>query len=134
MRRWYILGYTNRTLTPDLRRTAPVVVRGLGRHLELQMLAKRLKDDHEERASRAFIANPKSTSTHFTVPQPFNLTEARDQAKLKMRRAKVQEALLAQAMKECTFRPKTNAGSNRELIERILEAESTNSTTIQTHT
>ena len=60
---------------------APVVVHGLGRHLELQMLAKRLKEEEADRASRAFIANPRGASTQFTVPQPFNLTEARDQVR-----------------------------------------------------
>lgn len=39
------------------------------------------------------------------------------------RRAQLREALLAEAMQECTFKPKTNAGSNREIIARILQAE-----------
>ena len=35
----------------------------------------------------------------------------------------MKQSLVAEAMKECTFKPKTNEGQNRELIARILQAE-----------
>ena len=45
------------------------------------------------------------------------------QAKLQAQRSQLKQSLVAEAMKECTFRPKTNEGQNRELIAKILQAE-----------
>lgn len=45
------------------------------------------------------------------------------QAKLQAQRAQLKESLIAEAMRECTFKPKTNEGHNRELIAKILKAE-----------
>ena len=45
------------------------------------------------------------------------------QAKLQAQRAQLKQSLVAEAMKECTFKPKTNEGQNRELIAKILQAE-----------
>ena len=45
------------------------------------------------------------------------------QAKLQAQRAQLKQSLIAEAMRECTFKPKTNEGQNRELIARILKAE-----------
>ncbi len=45
------------------------------------------------------------------------------QVKLQAQRAQLKQSLVAEAMKECTFKPKTNEGQNRELIARILQAE-----------
>ena len=51
------------------------------------------------------------------------------QAKLQAQRAQLKQNLMAEAMRECTFKPKTNEGQNRELIARILRAEDECSTT-----
>ena len=45
------------------------------------------------------------------------------QVKLQAQRAQLKQSLVAEAMKECTFKPKTNEGQNRELIAKILQAE-----------
>ena len=47
------------------------------------------------------------------------------QAKLQAQRAQLKQNLMAEASRECTFKPKTNKGQNRELIDhaRILKAE-----------
>lgn len=45
------------------------------------------------------------------------------QVKLQAQRAQLKQSLLAEAMRECTFKPKTNEGQNRELIAQILKAE-----------
>lgn len=37
---------------------APVVVRGLGRHMELQDLARRQREEQEKREAETFITNP----------------------------------------------------------------------------
>jgi hypothetical protein len=58
-----------------MRPPSPVVVRGLGRHLELQEAAKRQRAEQEEREAKVFIRHPSpSPRQHYTIPQPFNLT------------------------------------------------------------
>ncbi|GMH44293.1 hypothetical protein BSKO_12227 [Bryopsis sp. KO-2023] len=117
------------TFTPDVikdspKQDAPVLVQGLGRHIELQQLAARLKEDQNQREAKAFLTNPTAPATQFTVPEPFHLTEARDKAKMDLKRKKLKETLLSQAMRECTFQPKTNAAVTKELLQQILDADS----------
>lgn len=59
------------------RTSAPVVVRGLGRHLELQEAAKRKKGLAEERAAEVFSVRKSALEGRaglYTVPQPFALS------------------------------------------------------------
>lgn len=42
------------------------------------------------------------------------------QEKLKARQAKLQETVVAEALKECTFRPKTNVRADSEYVGRLL--------------
>lgn len=39
-----------------------------------------------------------------------------------LKKAQAQQEALAEAMKECTFKPKTNEGKRRELIKQMLDA------------
>lgn len=50
------------------------------------------------------------------------------QVRLQAQRAQLKQSLVAEAMKECTFKPKTNEGQNRELIAKILQAEDESNT------
>lgn len=52
--------------------------------------------------------------------------------RLQAQRAQLKQSLVAEAMKECTFKPKTNEGQNRELIAKILQAEDESSTSMNT--
>ena len=68
------------TFTPAIKRTVPkqppgpIVVRGLGRHLELKELAQRQAEDKAERERKAFLTNVSSSQKTYTVPAPFQLS------------------------------------------------------------
>ncbi len=69
------------TFTPAIKRTVPkqpsgpIVVRGLGRHLELKELAQRQSEEKAERERKAFLTQLSSSSTKpYTVPAPFHLS------------------------------------------------------------
>jgi|JI9StandDraft_2_1071091.scaffolds.fasta_scaffold301993_1 hypothetical protein len=56
----------------------------------------------------------------FTVPQPFELstgvkTDERKQRAMALERERY--------LNECTFKPQTNEGRNRKLLQEIMEAE-----------
>ena len=69
------------TFTPAIKRavpkqaSGPIVVRGLGRHLELKELAQRQSEEKAERERKAFLTHVTNTSTKpYTVPHPFDLS------------------------------------------------------------
>lgn len=69
------------TFTPAIKRVVPkqpagpIVVRGLGRHLELKELAQRQAQDKAERQRKAFLTNVGSSAKgSYTVPAPFSLS------------------------------------------------------------
>ena len=58
---------------------APVLVRGLDRHLGLRDAAKRLEAERRAREERVFMLHPRGPPAPHTVPQPFELaTEVRE--------------------------------------------------------
>ena len=69
------------TFTPAIKRavpkqaSGPIVVRGLGRHLELKELAQRQSEEKAERERKVFLTQVSSTSSKpYTVPAPFHLS------------------------------------------------------------
>jgi hypothetical protein len=56
----------------------PVVVRGLGRYLELQELARRQQEDKRMLEEKLFKANPRGNQAGYTVPKPFKLSLGRE--------------------------------------------------------
>jgi hypothetical protein len=119
------------TFAPDVagakvpKQTGPVVVRGLGRYLELKDLAKRLETEKKHREAKAFLVQGAHKSTRVkgkTVCQPFNLTVRR--GKENARREALARKIKAEQMKECTFKPKTTEARNRQLINAILADDS----------
>lgn len=119
------------TFAPDVagakvpKQTGPVVVRGLGRYLELKDLAKRLEKEKKHREAKAFLVQGAEKSTRVkgkTVCQPFNLTVRR--GKENARREALARKIKAEQMKECTFKPKTTEARNRQLINAILADDS----------
>lgn len=125
----------------------PVVVRGLGRYLELREMAKQREEEQRcgavdtpipllaplltpalcspvcsLRAQNAFRV--RGSSSHrdvrgHTRAQPFKLqTEAR--ASTNSRRSTAAEELEVRQMGECTFKPQTMEGVNRKAIREIL--------------
>lgn len=119
------------TFAPDVggarvpKQTGPVVVRGLGRYLELKDLAKRLEQEKSDRAARAFVVQGAAKTKRVkgkTICQPFKLTQRR--GKENARREALAKKIKAEQMKECTFRPKTTEARNRQLINAILADDS----------
>lgn len=98
-------------------RGGPVIVRGLGRHLELKEMAKKQEEERLSREEEVFKTQPRQPAAGYTVPQPFNLSE---NVKGKERAERARQQLLAERMKECTFHPKTNLVSNRDLVRQIM--------------
>lgn len=96
---------------------SPVVVRGLGRYMELKDMAKRQAEAQRQREQKAFIVEPPARLQPFTVPAPFNLSEAR----LDERGAARLRDLAQHEMQECTFAPKTNEASATQLLARIMQ-------------
>eukprot|EP00826_Nyctotherus_ovalis_P008885 TRINITY_DN12311_c0_g1_i2.p1 TRINITY_DN12311_c0_g1~~TRINITY_DN12311_c0_g1_i2.p1 ORF type:complete len:438 (-),score=151.04 TRINITY_DN12311_c0_g1_i2:188-1501(-) len=61
----------------------PTVVKGLGRHLELQEKKKKIEKERRERELKVFELAERydQRETHDTVPQPFKLSEGRNPCK-----------------------------------------------------
>lgn len=57
-----------------------VRVRGLGRYMELKQMAKERAEAQRQREQKAFILEPSSRSTPYTVPEPFNLQQGGEAA------------------------------------------------------
>lgn len=104
---------------PDSEGPNKVVVRGLGRFLELQQLAKQQDEEQKQREAKAFYTDTLGVRPEpYTVPEPFQLSENKPRnqgGKGENRKKKYRD--------ECTFRPKTTAGAQRKHIERILAAD-----------
>lgn len=86
----------------------PIVVRGLGKHLERNEKAKKLKDDQKEREEHAFKVKPaKSVMQGYTIPEPFNLQQQHETV-TENRKKEAAQKWKQEFAKECTFQPKTN--------------------------
>ena len=53
-----------------------------------------------------------------TVPQPFNLSSNEQFGQI--RRNRMQAELKEKEMGECTFKPETNAGRNKDIVNQIM--------------
>ena len=93
-----------------------VVVRGLGRYMELKQMARAQADAQRQREQRAFIIEPSARSQPYTVPTPFKTHAASEAAAERTQRMlkQVEEERLS----ECTFHPKTNELSVKQLLKQ----------------
>lgn len=103
------------------RQTKPVVVRGLGRFLELKALQKQ-KDLALERREREVFHRPYRPRA-FTVVEPFKLSHEDKAEERRLRRERHRHVLEQQEMSECTFQPATMESMNRKIIESLLQDE-----------
>jgi len=87
----------------DLRASGPVVVRGLGRFLELRDLARKKAEDGAEPGKKA-----SSGAGGVTIPQPFRLSTA-------TRRLRRNQSA------EPSFHPRTNESERRKQVLQLLE-------------
>ncbi|CDW79342.1 UNKNOWN [Stylonychia lemnae] len=127
---------------PSTSKDQVVVVRGLGRHLELKELQKKKEEDKKLREAEVFGLNhkfavnseeldmtnpnrPTQTNTTqmnqtqsgaYTIPKPFDLSHTKIEKKNKLLKE-----LNEKERSECTFKPNTNEGRNKKLINQILE-------------
>jgi len=102
----------------------PVVVRGLGRFLELRDLAKRREEEKSQREREVFCEPPEVIHRTHTVPQPFRLATDANARRHRARQLEHAEELREREMLECTFRPKTYDGEKRKEIRELLLNES----------
>jgi hypothetical protein len=116
------------TFTPQINSEAaagagagPVLVPGLGRHLELKALAAQRQQQQKEREDKLFMARPKGNPSLFTVPQPFKL-RLEEPRRPRAGSARVQQAQ-QKRYAECTFKPHTSVSEKRELLRHILASE-----------
>ena len=86
----------------------PLVVRGLGRYMELKQLAKRQAEAQKQREQKAFILEPPARLQPYTVPEEFRFSQT-------SRREEKAEQVLHEAnasrYAECTFKPKLDPRS-----------------------
>eukprot|EP00750_Incisomonas_marina_P007854 INCI15064.8.p1 GENE.INCI15064.8~~INCI15064.8.p1 ORF type:complete len:773 (-),score=148.83 INCI15064.8:1316-3367(-) len=126
---------------PDLPRAyqptakaKPIIVRGLGRHLELRAMAKSKQEEQAAREEKAFGIpqyNPLKEIRVPTVPKPFQLSSTPSRRREKQRAA-ARDAERAK-FGECTFHPRTEHASHREMIDRILQEHDENDRTQEAH-
>jgi hypothetical protein len=101
----------------------PVVVRGLGRHLELKELARRQKEEQAERERKAWCASSQDPTTKVvhTVPKPFTMSRKDRMERAQARRAAMEAQVRAEAEAELTFHPKTLYAQKKAMINALLE-------------
>ncbi|CEG46969.1 uncharacterized protein PHALS_03637 [Plasmopara halstedii] len=97
----------------------PVIVRGLGRFLELRDLARKQHADQKEREKKVFALNTSYEPRIYTVPKPFKLSSTK-QDRIR-RRFKVREEIYAKERQECTFRPETVSSLSRRNMKNMLD-------------
>lgn len=108
----------SRNAPPCSAEQKPVIVRGLGRFLEMKEQAKRLRAEQKQREDKAFRPNAAYEPRSYTVPKPFNLSESSKDAI--RRRLKVREEMRAKEKLECTFVPQTIESRHRKVLENLL--------------
>jgi len=98
-------------------RPAPAVVSGLGRFFQLKEMAQRQREEQRVRENKVFRPEQASKSRYggVTIPEPFGLTDQRDNSRSK-------HGLDADRQGECTFVPRTNEAVNREVLQKILRS------------
>ena len=93
--------------TPVVTPAAPVIVRGLGRHLELQMMSQQKKKDEADRQRQAFSVNIKNmeklknSEDGTTIVKPFQLATAA----LPSRESRAVVETVAREEQQLTFAP-----------------------------
>ena len=95
------------TVSPPVAPAAPVIVRGLGRHLELQMMSQQKKREEADRQRLAFSVNIKNieklknSEDGTTIAKPFQLATAA----LSSRESRAVIESIAREEQQLTFAP-----------------------------
>lgn len=104
----------------------PVLVRGLGRFMELKEMARRQAEQKAAVEAKVFLTNigSKAPRKPFTVPEPFRLgRSAESAAQEDVRRTQAEHAAAKHLNRECTFKPKINSHvkTRRERVQELLQ-------------
>ena len=110
-----------RVVQPD----GPVVVRGLGRYLELRNMARQKAEEQAAQEERAFKVRSAPPPGGGTRPKPFRLSTARDPN----RKERLQSEARQRELEQCTFRPQTNETASRAMIDNFLSDNSISTST-----
>ena len=94
----------------------PLVIKGIARHMELKMMAKRKADEQAMREQKAFLTEPPSRMNPYTVPEPFKLNEYEGATE---RAERVRLEVERQRMEECTFAPQVKEESVATLLKGV---------------
>ena len=98
---------------------APIIVRGLGRHLELKEMAKRQEEEAAQREAQVFKLQPSPNPCGYTVPQPFRLSSDEPDPRREARRERTKKEAYLAEWGQGDKGMKTM--SNRELINKIMQ-------------
>lgn len=117
---------------PVAQPKGPVVVRGLGRHMEARRRADEQRRERQRREEEAFAVKRPAGAAVLgedgwapTRPQGPRLTTAEETARRDARRLRTEREAREAAEGECTFQPKTVEGAGRQYVDALLEAEET---------
>ena len=99
----------------------PVIVRGLGRFLETREHAKTLEEEKAQRERDAFRVKRIHRAGGITVTKPFKFSSATTATA--ERSQKIREETMREAMRECTFQPRTSYSKNKAVIRHLLSEE-----------
>ena len=117
------VSYSKQHLQKKQGGSQPVVVRGLGRYLELKNMANKKSALQKKREEDAFKVKRGGTGYRYpdgtTQVKEFRLTQVSGEVREKVKRER-EEAL----RRACTFKPDTVERRNRRVIEGLLEEES----------
>lgn len=109
--------YSGPTVTQDVDEAFGSSIKGLGRFMEKQELARKKAEEQKLRESKVFGLNPSTKAGKpYTIPQPFNLSYETSAKKSAFERDKIASA----ALRDYTFRPQTSEKRVKDLVAHIL--------------
>ncbi len=109
--------YNGPTVTQDVDEAFGSSIKGLGRFMEKQELARKKAEEQKLRESKVFGLNPSAKAGKpYTIPQPFNLSYEMSARKSAFERDKIASA----ALKDYTFQPQTSEKRVKDLVAHIL--------------
>ena len=90
--------------------------KGLKKYMEQMERAKKAKRDKEEREKKVFLTGENWKQNNMNmVPKPFKLSKNNNS-----RIEKIREEMKNEEMKECSFKPVTNEGKNKDIVKKLL--------------
>lgn len=109
--------YSGPTVTQDVDEAFGSSIKGLGRFMEKQELARKKAEEQKLRESKVFGLNPSTKAGKpYTIPQPFNLSYETSARKSAFERDKIASG----ALRDYTFQPQTSEKRVKDLVAHIL--------------